>query len=63
MHIRKDSSKVGAKRPRNLKRVGIISSIYCGEMKVEVTRETVECGAAGQICAKRCLRIYSSIKF
>lgn len=46
MCIGKDSSKAGVRRPRNLKRVGI----YCGETMVEVTRETLECGAVGQIC-------------
>lgn len=53
--------RFGGKRPRNLKRVGMISSIYCGEMMVEVPRETVRCEAVGQICGKCWSRIYSSI--
>lgn len=42
MHIGKESSEISVKRPRNLKRVGMINSIYCGEMMVEVARETVK---------------------
>lgn len=63
MRIGKDASRVGAKRSRRQKRVRRTSSIYCGDMKVVVARETVECGAAGRICGKCWSRIYSSIKF
>lgn len=42
VHIGKDSLSVGGKRVGNLKRVGVISNICCGEMKTEA-RETVEC--------------------
>lgn len=62
MLIGKESSRVGGKRPRTLKRVGMISSIYWGDMKVEVARET-ECEVVGQFCGKCWSRIYGSIKF
>lgn len=61
MHIGKESSKVSGKMPRSLKTVGMISSIYCGEMMVEVARETVKREAVGQICGKCWSRIYSGI--
>lgn len=42
VYIGKDFLSVGGKRVGNLKRVGVISNICCGEMKIEV-REIVEC--------------------